>query len=312
VHYTIHANDVTGREGTSLDIVRSYDQIAPSVPHALHMPTHIFVRLGDWPGVIEWNVKSAEAALKLPAGDRISLHYPHAMDYLLYAHLQRRELDAARAVLAETLGREKYEADHASAFHLAAMPARFAIERRAWAEAATLEPRTPAYVEWDRYVWAEALVWFGRGLGAAHTGDPARAGEALERMAALRDRAKAAGEQNFAAYIEIDRLILEGAIAQAAGGAAEAVALTRKAAELEGQVQKHPVTPGAVLPPYEALGELLLGLRPADALAAFEASLERWPARYNSLAGAARAARAAGDAAKAAGYEGKLAQLTGS
>jgi len=311
-HYTIHANDVTGRAGESLDIVRAYDEIAPSVPHALHMPTHIFVRLGAWPDVIEWNRKSAAAALRFPAGDRISLHYPHAMDYLIYAHLQRGEDGKARAVLVETLQGGKYEDDFASVFHLAAMPARYAIERRAWDEAAEITPRTPGYLSWDTYPWAEALSWFARGLGAARTGDMATARESEARMAELRDRATEAGEQAFASYIEIDRLILSSALKQATGDMEGAVAALREAAELEGTVQKHPVTPGAVLPPYEALGDLLVELeKPAEALAAYESSLELWPSRYNSLLGAARAARDAGMSEKAADYYTRLLDVVG-
>lgn len=312
IHYTIHANDVTGREGESLAIVRSYDQIAPSVPHALHMPTHIFVRLGEWPEVIEWNRKSADAALRFPVGDRLSLHYLHAMDYLLYAHLQRGEDDKARAVLAEALGKGRHQEDFVSAYHLAAMPARYAVERRAWTEAAAVTPRTPADVAWDRYAWAEALSWFARGLGAVRTGDLAAAQQAEARMRALTDQAEKAGERAFARYIEIDRLVLAGSLAHAEKDPEAAVARMREAAELEQTVQKHPVTPGAVVPPYEALGDLLLDLgRPAEALAAYEASLRIWPGRYNSLLGAARAAQHSGAAAQAGTYYAALLAIVG-
>lgn len=312
IHYTIHANDVDTRADESLDIVRSYGNIAPSVPHALHMPTHIFVRLGSWPDVIEWNQKSAEAALRFPAGDAISLHYPHAMDYLLYAYLQRAEDKKARAVLDETLRREPYQADFASAFHLAAMPARYAVERRAWAEAAALAPRTPTYLEWDGYRWPEALTWFAKGLGAAHTGDLAGARTAVARMEALRDQAQTAGERDFARYIENDRQILTGYVAWAEGDAEGAVARLRGAVEAERAVQKHPVTPGGFLPANEALGDLLMELsRPNDALAAYEASLRTAPRRYNTTLGAARAARAASDRSKAEKYYAELLGLIG-
>jgi hypothetical protein len=120
IHYTIHANDVDGRADKSLAVVRSYDDIAPSVPHALHMPTHIYVRLGDWPGVIEWNRKSADAALEFPAGDAVSGHYPHAMDYLVYAYLQQGEDGKALAAVEEALAKRKYQENFVSAFHLAA------------------------------------------------------------------------------------------------------------------------------------------------------------------------------------------------
>jgi len=312
IHYTIHANDVDARADESLDIVRGYSGIAPSVPHALHMPTHIFVRLGEWPGVIEWNRRSADAALEVDAGDGISGHYPHATDYLLYAHLQRGDDEQARAVLAETLERERFQDIFTSAFHLAAMPARFAVERRAWAEAAAIEPRAPASLSWDRYTWPEAISWFARGVGAARSGDLAAARDAEARMTALRDRASDTGERDFATYIEVDRLVLSGWMAHAEGDAETAIERMRAATELEATVQKHPVSPGALLPPYEALGDLLLELeRPAEALAAYESSLETWPGRYNTLLGAARAAAAVPAAAKARAYYAKLLEVVG-
>ena len=311
-HYTIHANDIVGRAGESPGIVRGYDEIAPHVPHALHMPSHIYVRLGEWPEVIEWNRKSADAALNFPAGDRISLHYAHALAYLLYARLQRGEDEKARAVLDELRSHaQRYQEDFVSAFHLAAMPARYAVERRAWQEAATLEPRRPGYLAWDEYWWPEALSWFARGLGAVHTGDLAAARDAERRMAELRDRARAADEEAFATYIDVDRLILSGRIAQAEGDMQAAVARMRQATELEETVEKNPVTPGALQPPYEALGNLLLEQqRPGAALDAFETSLETWPNRYHSLLGAARAARAAGQTDTARQHYGRLLEIT--
>jgi tetratricopeptide (TPR) repeat protein len=310
VHYTIHANDVDGRAAESLEIVRSYDDIAPSVPHALHMPTHLFVRLGDWPGVIEWNRKSADAALRFPAGNAVSHHFAHAADYLVYAHLQRGEDDRAKAVLEETLAKDAHQPSFMSAFHLAAIPARYAVERRAWSEAAAIEPRMPASLPWDSYGWAESLSWFARGLGAAHEGDLEKAREAEARMAAIETAAAAAGEKDFARYVEIDRKILAGRIARRSGEDDEAVALTREAVALERTVEKHPVTPGAILPPGEALGDLLLELgRPAEALAAYAASETIWPKRYRTLLGASRAARAAGDETTARRFAEELAAV---
>lgn len=312
LHYTIHANDMTGRESESLNIVQSYDEVAPSVPHALHMPTHIFVRLGHWPDVIEWNRKSADAALNFPAGDRVSVHHIHALDYMLYAHLQRGEDREAKAVLDEALGRGQYENNLVGAFHVAVMPARYAFERRAWKEAATIEPRVAEYFSWDRFPWPEALSWFAKGMGAAHSGDFATARDAESRMGALAERARAAGTPDLATYIEVDRLILAGTLANGDAKADSAVALMRSAAELEKTVQKHPVTPGSLLPPHEALGDLLTALsRPGDALAAYEEGLAVWPARYRSLLGAARAAHASGAEAKAREYYAKLLEVAG-
>jgi tetratricopeptide (TPR) repeat protein len=315
IHYTIHANDVAARADSSLDVVRSYERVAPTVPHALHMPTHIFVRLGSWPEVIEWNRKSADAALGHPAGDRTSLHHVHALDYLLYAHLQRGEDARARAVLDEALaraGRERYVDDFAVAYHLAAMPARWAVERGDWRAALALAPRTPDYLTWDRYRWAEAITWAARGLGAVRTGDAAAAREAEDRMRALGDSAAAAGDRHYAAYIEIDRRVLAAARALAARDGAAALAHLRAAVELERATEKSPVSPGAILPPGEALGAALLELgRPAEALAAYEASLAIWPKRFAGLLGAARAAREAGDTAKARAHYAALLEVVG-
>lgn len=295
IHYTIHANDVAARSRESIEVVRSYDDIAPAVPHALHMPTHIFVRLGAWPEVIEWNQKSAEAALQFPAADGISHHYAHALDYLVYAYLQRGEDDKALALVQEVSGNEEpFQGTLISAFHLASIPARYAVERRAWDEARAITPGTPASVAWEQFWWAESLSWFARGLGASRGGDAGEAERAEGRMIALRDAARTAGEEGFATYIEVDRLVLAAWRAHGAGQSEQALEQAREAVQLEATTQKHPVTPGALYPSQEALGDLLLALeRPQEALSAYEGSLATWPGRFNSLVGAARAARAA-------------------
>lgn len=296
IHYTIHANDFAGRAGESLDVVRSYDDIAPSVPHALHMPTHIYVRLGSWPEVIEWNRRSADAALKAPADGRTSIHFSHAMDYMLYAHLQRGEDERAEEVMREAFSKPPYQAGFANAFHLAAIPARFTVERRDWEGAAAIEVRHPETFDWDRFPWAESLSWFARGLGSVGTGDLGAATAAAERMAELEATARGAGETAFATYIAIDRGVLEARIAHAYGDTEKALAHLETATRLESEIQKHPITPGAIYPSYEALADLLSELgRHEEAVAAYSESLQMWPGRYNSLLGAARAASAAGD-----------------
>ena len=295
VHYTIHTNDAEGRGSDSPEVVGSYGEIAPDVPHALHMPTHIQVRLGRWPEVIKWNARSAAAALRQPAGDEVSPHYLHAVDYQVYAHLQQGKDREANAIFERAMAVGRHQPGFVAAFHLAAMPARLALEPRDWARAAALTPRTPDYLPWDTSIWAEGLAWFARGVGAARTGDLQKAEQSEQRLAELRGKAEAAGEKGFATYIEVDRMILAGWIAHAQGKPEEAVGNLRAAAELEGTVEKHPVTPGAVYPPYEALGDLLLALdRPTEALAAYQSSDRRWPGRYNTLLGAGRAAEAGG------------------
>jgi tetratricopeptide (TPR) repeat protein len=312
IHYSIHATDVEGRAENALDLVEAYGKIAPEVPHALHMPSHIYVRLGNWPEVIDWNRRSADAALRKPVNGAVSLHYIHAMDYLLYAYLQKGNDDKARAVFEEAIGKDNHQAAYVSAFHMAAMPARLAVERRDWQEATVLAPRTPDYLPWDDAPWPEGLTWFARGLGGVHTGDLEMAREAEKRLGTLRDQAKVEGEERFATYIEVDRRILAGWIARSEGEAEEAVRLMRSAAALEGTVEKDPTTPGALLPPYEALGDLLMDLdRPVEALEAYRAADEIWPGRYNTLLGAARAANAAGDKAGAREHYGQLLEIAG-
>lgn len=307
IHYTIHATDADGRAENALDMVEAYGNIAPEVPHSLHMPSHIYVRLGDWPEVIDWNIHSANAALMFPVNGAESHHYIHAIDYLVYAYLQRGEDDLAESVWQEVLNKERHQASFVSAFHFAAIPARLAVEQKDWELAATLEPRTPEYLPWDASPWAEGLTWLARGLGSVHTGDMEGAEKAEQRLTELRNTAEERGDSGMAVYIETDRLVLSGWIALKEGEQEVAVELARSAANLERSIQKHPVTPGALQPPNEALGDILLQLnRPAEALLAYEASDSIWPGRLNTLMGAALAARLAGEDQKAREYVAKL------
>ncbi len=307
IHYSIHATDVDGRAENALDMVEMYAHIAPHVPHALHMPSHIYVRLGDWPQVIDWNMQSADAALKYPVNGAESHHFIHAIDYLVYAYLQRGEDDKAEEAWKRVKRKDRHQGTFVSAFHFAAIPARLAVERRDWERAASLEPRSLDYLPWDASPWAEALTWYARGLGAVHTGDMSGAAQAEQRLGELRDVARDRGDDNMVVYIETDRLVLAGRIALANGRADRAVELTREAVRLETTVEKHPVTPGALQPPREALGNLFMDLgRHEEALAAYEASNEIWPGRLNTLMGAAVAARLNGSEDAARSFFAKL------
>jgi tetratricopeptide (TPR) repeat protein len=307
IHYTIHATDVDGRAENALDVVQAYAEIAPEVPHALHMPSHIYVRLGDWPEVIDWNIRSAEAALNHPVNGAESHHYIHAIDYLVYAYLQRGEDEKAVEAFQEALQKDSHQASFVSAFHFASIPARLAVERRNWEEAAALEPRIPDYLPWDASPWAEGLIWYAKGLGAAYSGELSSAREAETRLAELRDVAEARGDENMVVYIETDRRVLAGRIAFEEGNEEEALNLLQAAADLELTAEKHPVTPGALQPPREALGYLLLDMnRPGEALSAFESSDSMWPGRLNTLMGASIAARLTGDDRLARNYFAKL------
>ena len=315
MHYLVHANDVPGRERESPEIVRRYETAAPRNPHALHMPTHIYVRLGDWNAVIQGNLRAAEAALEHPAGDRGQFvwdEFPHAIEYLVYAHLQTGADDRAAAQLERLHSTARLEPTFKTAFHLASTRARFALERREWREAMALAPRVPSTLDWDRFTWPEAVTWFARGLGAARVGRVAKARAAAMRLDTLAAAAAAAGEDLFARNIRVLRLEVGAWLSHAERDTAESVARMREAAELELATPKHAVTPGPTLPAQELLGDLLMEQgRPAEALAAYERSLELWPRRFNSLLGAARAARASGDAVRARRYYGELLGVAG-
>ncbi len=301
MHYLVHANDAPGREQQSLDVTRKYEETAPHNPHALHMPTHIYTRLGDWDGVIRGNRLAADAALQYPAGDEGQFvwdEFPHAIEYLVYAYLQKGLDDSAGAQLRRLRTTARLEPSFKTAFHLSSTQARFALERRDWAEAAAIVPRLPPSLEWDRFAWPEAISQFAQGLGAAHLGRLAEARAAAARIAQLDSGMTRAGEELFARNIRMLHLELASWIAQQQGRPTAAIALMERAVELEASTPKHAVTPGPTLPASELLGDLLmLQRKPAEALGAYRRSLTLYPRRCNSVAGAVWAARIVGDTA---------------
>jgi hypothetical protein len=331
-HYIIHSYDFPTLADRGLDAARRYSKIAQDSPHALHMPSHIFTRLGLWEDSVQSNLASAAAARKDvesamprtnseagsdPSGIRPrdslrSFDELHAMDYLAYAYLQAgRDADARR--IAEDASRaEKFDAENfAAAYALSAIPARLALERRNWTAATTLELR-PAGFAWSKFPWTEATVLFARALGFAKSGDVASARRETEWLAKLRDSLKGAGNGYWADQVEISRRQAAAWVARALNKDSDALELMRSAADLEDSTDKHPVTPGAILPAHEQLGDLLTELgRPAEALAEYRADLAASPNRLNGVYGAARAARLAGDAASARAEYAKLIELCG-
>src|SRR6185369_3903669 len=197
-----------------------------------------------------------------------------------------------------------------TAFHLASTQARYALERREWNDAASIPLRQPASLDWDRYTWAEAIERFANGLGAAHLGKIPEATSEATRLDTLEANTRKAGEDLFARNIQMLNLELHAWIAHAEHPGDSAVALMRAAAELETTTPKHAVTPGPTLPADELLGDLLMEeKRPAEALTAYERSMELYPRRLNSLLGAARAARAVGDRTRARAFYRELLQF---
>jgi tetratricopeptide (TPR) repeat protein len=297
MHYLVHANDAPGRERESLEITHRYEVAAPRNPHALHMPTHIYTRLGDWTAVVRGNLRAAEAALEYPVGDQgqyVWDEFPHAIEYLIYAYLQQGSDDQAVAQL-QRLREVALEPTFKTAFHLASTQARYALERRAWDEAERIVSREPATLDWDRFAWPEAIATFAHGLGAAHLGKVSEARVAGARLEELEAATRKGGEELFARSIRVLGLELAAWIAHVEGQSESSVALMREAAELEASTPKHAVTPGPTLPAQELLGDLLMEQqRPAEALASYQRSLELYPRRLNSLLGAARSAQALG------------------
>jgi len=313
MHYMIHANDLPGREHNDLDIVQGYEKVAPDNPHALHMPTHIYTRLGDWDGVIRGNLRAEAAALKYPAGDQgqyVTDEFPHAIEYLVYAYLQQAEDQKAAAQIKRLHATAHLEPTVKTAFHLASTRARYALERHAWAEAAALEPRSPATVDWDNYPWPEAITWFARGYGAVRRGKDAEARNALGPLQELEGKAAKSGEEVFARQIQILRLDLAAWAAHALHDDESAITTLQQAVELEASTPKPPVTPAPTIPAAELLADLLTELkRPREALAAYQVSLQRFPRRFNSTLGAARSFAATDDAAGAEKMYCQLLQL---
>jgi tetratricopeptide (TPR) repeat protein len=292
-HYLIHSFDYPELAELALPAARSYSKIAESSPHALHMPSHIFVRLGLWDDSIRANEDSAAAArahVEKAQPGATSFDELHAVDYLAYAFLQQgRDADALRMVERVRKVEKLDNPNFAAAYALAAAPARYALERGRWAEAAALEV-APASFPWAKFPYAEAITYFARGVGAARSGDLARAKEAVARLEALRQAAVDAKIPYWPDQIEIQRRATAGWLARAEGRNDDAQRLLGEAVELEAATDKHPVTPGAVLPARELRADLLMDLgRPAEALAEYEASLKVAPKRRYALAGVARA-----------------------
>jgi tetratricopeptide (TPR) repeat protein len=308
-HYKIHAFDFPLLADRALEVCDTYSGIAPDVPHALHMPTHIFTRRGLWDQSIEFNRRSAEAARKITQSTgALSSHYPHAYDYLAYAYLQTGRYGKAAAIRNELLslnGPYSPVQRAAMSFAFAAVPARYALERQAWAEAADLPLHQPEGFPWSKNeLNCDSIIHFARAIGAARSGrlDAAKAHIAeLEQI--HRELAASKKPAYWASQAETQALAARGWVAFAEKKPDESVALLRRAVELEANADKEAVTPGEVLPAGDLFGDLLLQLeRPTEALASFEAVLSSSPNRLNTLFGAGIAAEQAGDPVKAARY----------
>jgi len=308
-HYIIHSYDVPALADKAIDAAKRYATIAPAAPHALHMPSHTFTRVGAWQDSIDTNIASAEAALK--AGARAE--QLHAMDYMAYAYLQTGQDKALQNLLAEL---PKIAAvfdptavtgaapGSAGIFALAAIPARWVLERRDWAAAARLEARP------SKFPYTEAMTHFARALGASHTGALADARQSVAALTDIQQRLAQANEAYWAEQVAIQRDGAAAFLALAEGTSADALSMMRAAAVREDATEKNAVTPGPIAPARELLGEMLLEMKqPAQALAEFQATLQKEPNRFRAVYGAARAAALMGNTAIARTYYGQLLKI---
>src|SRR6202158_2056167 len=302
-HYIIHAYDYPPLAPRALDAARRYAEIAPDSPHALHMPSHIFTRLGLWQESIDSNLVSAASAQKNNAfGNEL-----HAKDYLIYAYLQGgQDREAKRALDAPPPGRPDDPQYMNWLYAMGTSPARYAVERHRWDEAAALTV-PPNTFPGGRWAWTEANLHFARALGASRTGKTEAARKDVEQLTSLRDTLTLGNDQYWADQLDIQRESATAWITLAEGKGEEALRQMRSAAEHEDKTDKNNVTPGVIVPARELLGEMLLELKqPAQAMVEFEATLRTAPNRFNALSGAARAAKLSGDKEKAKTYYAQL------
>jgi tetratricopeptide (TPR) repeat protein len=313
-HYLIHSYDYPALAERGLPAARSYGSIAPWVPHALHMPSHIFTRLGMWEESIAANRSSADASRAYAAmrhRDATEAEELHALDYLAYSYLQEGQDAKAKEIVdfTATVRKTNPELEFSAAYALAAIPSRYALERKAWSEAATLPVRELPH--WSAFPSFEGLIEYSHALGRAHTGDVEGARKAIDRMQQLRDSSTDPNFDYFKRHLDVQIQAASAWVTYSEGKKDEAVNLLRRAADAEDILGKHPVSPGALVPAREQLGDLLLILkRPKEAQREFKAALKIYPGRLRGLYGAVQAAEQIGEKEKADHYYAKLTEQT--
>ncbi len=282
IHYAIHAFDNPPLKDHGLPYAEIYDKAAPAAAHALHMPSHIFTRTGDWAKSVDLNRRAAEAALSA-SKDVIQTHYAHAVDYMVYGNLQMGQTAEAARLVDELLAIDNHQVSFGGAYALAASPVRLLLEQEKWADAASLSPNMHASIPWEKFPQATAMLWFAKGLGAARTDDVTNARGAIEELSTLHNAMQEQKQDYWARLTEGQILTVEAWIALAEGNDEIALANQTMAADLEDEIGKSPVTPGHVLPARELLGDMLSELgRTDEAGEAYRATLAHSPNRARS------------------------------
>lgn len=283
IHYAIHAYDNPPLKDRGRPYAEIYDKTAPNAPHALHMPAHIFTRTGEWDRSIDLNGRSAEAALE-QSKDVVQTHYAHAIDYMVYGHLQLGDVDEAARLVDEMLAIQNHQVSFGGAYALAAAPVRLPLEQEQWDVAAALSPDMHPVIPWEKFPQTVAMRWFAIGIGAARSGDVEKAQSAAAELKALHATMEERGQGYWAQLTEAQIMTVEAWIELANGDAEIAVAKQAAAADLEDKIGKSPVTPGHVLPARELLGDMLMVQgRPDEAVVAYQTTLDLSPNRARSL-----------------------------
>lgn len=303
IHYIIHTYDYPGLASLALPAARKYASVAPSSAHALHMPSHIFTRLGLWDECIQSNLESISSAKCYATSVGITGHWDeelHALDYLVYAYLQKGENNLAMTQL-QYLDSIKMVSpvNFKVAYAFAAIPSRIVLENKQWTKAAAL-PMHAANFGWEKFPWQEAIIHFTRVLGAAHSGNTSLALGELAILKQLHDTLQQQKDEYKAKQVAVQIKTGEAWIQFQSGKKVEALNSMKLAADMEDSTGKHPVTPGEVIPARELLGDMLFQMQQYDnALQAYEVALKKSPNRFNSLYGAGKAAEKSGNQGKA-------------
>lgn len=302
-HYLIHLYDYPPIAEKGLDAARRYAKIAPAAPHAQHMPSHIFTRVGYWKESIASNTDSARSA----KGSKDFDEQLHAMDYMVYAYLQLGQDKKAGAVVDEMKAVTGINpARFVGPYALAVGPARYVIERGDWKSAAELQ------IQPSQFAYADAMTHFARALGAARSGNPAGAKADIVKLGELRDKLREAKDAYWSGQVDIQAQIASAWVLYAEGKHDDALKAMSAAADAEDKTEKHPVTPGVPKPARELYGVMLLERDMAkEALAAFEATLKKEPNRLGAYVGAAKAAEKSGDKVKARAHYEKIVAIAG-
>ena len=312
IHYIIHTYDYPELAATALPAAKRYAEVAPSSAHALHMPSHIFTRLGLWDDCIQSNLKSIDAARCYAQQAAIPGHWDeelHGLDYLVYAYLQKGNNDSVEKQVRylETI-HEVYPVNFKTAYAFAAIPCRYVLENKKWKEAASLSLHS-ANFSWIKFPWQEAIVHFTKLLGNVHINNLNEAKLELAKLNTLHDTLQKQKDVYKAMEVEIQIKAGEAWFEFVSGNKSEAIHLMKLAADMEDSTGKHPVTPGEVLPARELLGDMYLEMNQnQNALQAYEAVLKSSPNRFNSLYGAGKS----GDEKKAVQYFRQISAITDS